>query len=226
MSLTKNLATAFSTRVLNFWFSNNRWSSLDNPPAKCAPNDELDLKRWFFSSKEFDEEIRQNFEHDLPRLMNDEYRYPDDLSHPEQILASIIALDQFPRNIYRNDARAYSFDHKARELSELLISNQADKELPYVERTFIYIPFEHSENLDDQNKCVGYYEQLYEDAKNDPNSNENLLNFLKIYIQFSGQHRDIIKQFGRFPHRNVVLNRPSVESEDAYLRDGGERFGQ
>jgi uncharacterized protein (DUF924 family) len=219
-------AIDFGKRVLNFWFSNNRWSSLDKPPDKSAPIDESVLLRWFGSSEEFDKQIRENFEDDLVRLINNEYRYPDDLNHPEHLLACIIALDQFSRNIYRKDPRAFSYDYKAKELSELLISYQGDKQLPFIERAFIYLPFEHSENLDDQNKCVNYFRELYEDAKNDSSSNESVVNFLKRFIQDAEQHRDIIKQFGRFPHRNAVLNRQSLENEDIYLRNGGERFGQ
>jgi len=219
-------AIDFGKRVLNFWFSNNRWSSLDKPPAKSSPIDESVLLRWFGSSEEFDKQIRENFEDDLVRLINNEYRSPDDLNHPEHLLACIIALDQFSRNIYRKDPRAFSYDYKAKELSELLIRHQGDKQLPYIERIFVYIPFEHSENLDDQNKCVNYFRELYEDAKNDSSSNESVVNFLKRFIQDAEQHRDIIQQFGRFPHRNAVLNRQPLENEDIYLRNGGERFGQ
>jgi uncharacterized protein (DUF924 family) len=224
MSLEK--ALDFRKRALDFWFSNNRWSSLDKPPAKSTPLGELDALNWFSPTKEFDQQVRDNFEDDLPCLLNDEHRYPNDLSQPEHLLACIIALDQFPRHIYRKDARAFSFDHKARELGQLLINHQGDKQLPYVERTFIYLPFEHSENLDDQDKCVKYFKDLYEDAKNDSKTNESLLNFLKQSVKDSEQHRDIIKKFGRFPHRNEVLKRQAFESEDIYLRDGGERFGQ
>jgi uncharacterized protein (DUF924 family) len=216
----------FRNRVLNFWFSNNRWSSLDNPPAKSASIDESDTLRWFDSSKEFDKQVCENFEDDLVRLINDEYRYPGDLNHPEHLLACIIALDQFPRHIYRRDPRAFSFDYKAKELSELLIRHQGDKQLPYIERIFVYLPFEHSENLDDQNKCVNYTRELYEDAKNDPTSNENVLDFIKDSVQDSEEHQEIIRQFGRFPHRNAILKRQSLESEDMYLRNGGATFGQ
>jgi len=219
-------AIAFRNRVLDFWFSNNRWSSLDTPPAKSAPVDESDPLRWFGSSKEFDNQVRENFEDDLAHLINDEYRYPDDLNHPEHLLACIIALDQFPRHIYRRDLRAFSFDYKARELSELFINHQGDKQLPYIERIFVYLPFEHSENLDDQNKSVSYTRELYEDAKNDPTSNENILGFIKDAVQASEHHREIIKQFGRFPHRNAALKRQSIENEDMYLRNGGATFGQ
>jgi uncharacterized protein (DUF924 family) len=226
MSSINTSAIDFRKRVLKFWFSNNRWSSLDNPPAKSAPIDESDGLRWFSPSKEFDKQVRENFEDDLPHLVNDDYRYPGDITHPEHLLACIIALDQFPRNIYRHDARAYSYDYKAKELSKFLIANQSDKQLPYIERAFINLPFEHSENLEDQNIAVEYSQQLYDEAKNDPTSNEDVCNFIKYFVKASKQHQEIIKQFGRFPHRNAVLKRESLENEDIYLRNGGERFGQ
>lgn len=219
-------ASAFRNRVLNFWFEKNRWSSPDNPPNKSAPIDESDILRWFSPSKEFDQQVRENFEDDLIRLINNEYRYTDDVDQPEHLLACIIALDQFPRNIYRRDPRAFAYDYKARELTELLLSHQGDKKLPYIERTFAHLPLEHSENLDDQNKHVSYIQELYEEAKSDATLDENVLGFIKAMCQAAEQHRDIIKQFGRFPHRNTVLNRQSVESEDLYLQNGGERFGQ
>ena len=183
------------------------------------------MKRWFMPSKELDQEIRENFQDDLARLINDEYRYPNDVNHPEHLLACIIALDQFPRNIYRRDPRAFSYDYKAKELSELLINHQGDKKLPYIERVFVYLPFEHSENIDDQNKCSNYVQQLYEETKNDSNSNESILNFIKDVVEASEQHRNIILKFGRFPHRNAILNRPSTENEEIYLRDA-QTFGQ
>jgi uncharacterized protein (DUF924 family) len=219
-------AIAFRNRVLNFWFSNNRWSSENHPPAKSAPIDASDISRWFRSSKEFDTQIRENFEDDLERLVNNEYRYPGDLDHPEHLLACIIALDQFPRNIYRSDARAFSYDYKAKELSELLISHQGDKQLPYVERVFAYLPFQHSENLDDQNRSVNYCQELCKDAKNDSTTSEGVLTFLNQALRSSEEHREIIQQFGRYPHRNAVLNRQTLENEDLYLRNGGAKFGQ
>jgi uncharacterized protein (DUF924 family) len=82
-------AIAFRNRVLNFWFSNNRWSLVNHPPAKSASIDASDMSRWFRSSKEFDTQIRENFEDDLERLVNNEYRYPGDLDHPEHLLACI-----------------------------------------------------------------------------------------------------------------------------------------
>lgn len=223
MSAGKALSIAFRKRVLDFWFSDDRWSQV---PAKCAPAGKADLDRWFESTKEFDQQVREHFEADLPRLVNDEYRYPDDWKEPEHLLACIIALDQFPRNIYRRDARAFAFDDKAKQFSLELIQHQGHKQLPLVERTFVYLPFEHSENLEDQNKCVEYFKDSVEEAKQDPNADESLRNFLQFFIKFSTQHRKVIEQFGRFPHRNAVLQRPSLPEEEAYLKDGGARFGQ
>lgn len=218
-------ARVFTHRVLNFWFGNHRWQH-GQSPSKTAGMDQSDLKRWFSSTKEFDEQVKTNFEDDLTRLMNNEYRYPDDLNQPEDLLACIIALDQFPRNIYRRDRRAFAYDDKAREFSQLLIQTGQDKQLPYVERGFAYLPFEHSENLDDQNTAVGHMQQLYDEASRDPDCQEQLLGFLKEFVKASEQHRGIIEQFGRFPHRNAILNRVSTENEETFLTSGGARFGQ
>lgn len=219
-------AVDFCRRVLNFWFPKGRWASFESPPARTAPIEQADVFRWFKSSPEFDQSIREDFESDLTSLVNDEYRYPDDLNHPEHLLACVIAFDQFPRNIYRGDARAFAYDHKARELSELLMRQQADKQLPYFERTFVYLPFEHSENLDDQDKAVSAYRALYDEASNDPELDPGARDFLRSTVTFAEQHHELIRRFGRFPHRNTVLNRQPTDSEEIYLRDGGERFGQ
>lgn len=218
-------ARVFCHRVLQFWFGNHRWQH-EQPPAKATGIEQSDLKRWFSSTKEFDEQVKLNFEQDLTRLMNNEYRYPEDFNQPEDLLACIVALDQFPRNIYRRDPRAFAYDDKAREFSQLLIKNGQDKQLPYVERGFAYLPFEHSENLDDQNTCVKHMQQLIEDASQDPDCKEELLGFLKEFLKASEHHREIIRQFGRFPHRNAILNRVSKENEEVFLTSGGARFGQ
>ena len=216
----------FRKRVFKFWFSEDRWAVENQPPVKSTPIDESDFPRWFFSSREFDKQVKDNFEEDLPRLINDEYRDPNDPNNPEQLVACIIALDQFPRNMYRHDPRAFAYDWKARELSELLIQTQGDKQLPYAERAFSYLPFEHSENLNDQNRSVEYFKELYKEATNDSTSTDGILIFLKQFLSASDLHRKIIKQFGRFPHRNAVLKRQSLESEELFLKNGGERFGQ
>ena len=93
---------------------------------------DMECNAWFRSSKEFNQQIREHFEAALPRWMNDEHRYPGDLKEPEQLLACIIALDQFSRKIYRHDARAFAFDGKTKQWSVELIQNQADKQLPFI----------------------------------------------------------------------------------------------
>lgn len=216
----------FPRRVLNFWFSNNRWANVDIPPKKSAPIDPADPQRWFSSSKDFDQQIRDQFEGDLNLLINDNYQFINNFQTPEDLLGCVIAFDQFPRNIFRGTSRAFAYDDKAKELSQYLIQNQMDKQLPYLERSLIYLPFEHSENLNDQNQSVNYTQQLYDEAKNDSNVEKNTLDFLKVVVTYAEKHRDIIQQFGRFPHRNRVLNREMTEKEDLYLNQGGDRFGQ
>lgn len=216
-------AIVFCNRVLKFWFGQQRWEQY---PAKAAGIEQVDLKRWFSSTKEFDEQVKENFEEDIKRLLNNEYRYPEDFNQPEHLLACIVALDQFPRNIYRRDPQAFAFDNKARELSQILITNGQDRQLPYIERGFSYLPFEHSENLDDQNTAVEQMRRLYEEASQDPEVKEALLGVLKQFVGATEKHREIVEQFGRFPHRNSVLSRVSSEKEQAFLTSGGARFGQ
>lgn len=227
MATTKSAAIAFRRRVLNFWFSGNRWP-LDGSasPAREAPAHDLDMKRWFGSSKEFDTEVREKFENDMELLMNDKYRYPNDIDEPEHLLACIIALDQFPRNMFRNSARAFAYGYKATQLGCEVINHKADQKLPYLERMFIYLPFEHSECLEDQNLSVNCFKKLFQDADKDSAVGDKLKKLLTMTVGYAEQHQKIIEQFGRFPHRNAVMNRSSTEQEDAYLKAGGERFGQ
>lgn len=226
MATKKSLALAFRHRVLNFWFLNNRWSSEGNRPEIFTPPDPAELRRWFGSSKELDQEIKEKFEEDLSRLMNDEYRYENDRAEPEHLLACIITLDQFPRNIFRSDARAFAYDEKAREIAAELVDNQLDKQLPYIERAFAYMPFEHSENLNDQNRSIASFENLAAEANADPKASEEVRQLTGFFVKFAKEHRETIERFGRYPHRNLVLKRQATEAEEKYLTDGGTRFGQ
>lgn len=227
MSGGKLAAIAFRNRLLNFWFSNNRWSPENQGILnRQKPAEPGDYHQWFMSSKEFDLSVKTNFETDLDLIMNDVYRYEGDIEEPQHLLACIIALDQFPRNIYRRSSRAFVFDSKAKQLSEEMIQRGIDKSLPYVERTFIYMPFEHSENIDDQNLAVQYFEELSAEANQDPETGTNLKQMLTSFVGYAEKHRKIIQQFGRFPHRNAVLNRQSTPQEEEYLQNDGERFGQ
>ncbi|MGI9489982.1 MAG: DUF924 family protein [Geminicoccaceae bacterium] len=164
--------------------------------------------RWYASTDGFDENCRQCFG-DLARRAAD-----DELSHWEETakgaLALCLLLDQMPRNIYRGTPKAFATDTKATALSERAIERGFDRELDLERRKFLYLPFMHSEALADQERSVAISEAL-----NDENA-----------LHWANDHADIIRRFGRFPHRNAVLGRKSTPEEEAFLADGAKSYGQ
>jgi len=135
-------------------------------------------------------------------------------------MALVLLLDQFTRNIFRGDARAFSGDARARAIVKHSIAAGLDVQLPLLYKTFFYMPLEHSESLSDQQHCVDLFEQLLADV--DPPGQT----LVGASLSYAKTHRAVIEKFGRFPHRNEALQRQSTAAELAYLRDGGARFGQ
>ncbi len=160
-------------------------------------------KRWFEKDDGFDAQIRERF---LPvyeaaaagRLS----RWEDD---PESALALTIALDQFPRNMFRGNARSYAADAMARQVAGRALARKFDLDVPRAERGFFYLPLMHSEETADQERCCELYRALGDD---------NALNYALI-------HADIIHRFGRFPHRNAALGRATRPEEQIFLDSGG-----
>ncbi len=130
----------------------------------------------------------------------------DWLNDPIGSLAVVICLDQFPRNIYRGRPEAFIRDHLAIEVTTGAIEKGFDTEMPEGPREFFYLPFMHAENLKAQEVCVGFMRT----RSNNPES-----------LRFAIIHRDIIADFGRFPHRNEILGRESTPEEVAFLEAGG-----
>ena len=122
----------------------------------------------------------------------------------EGALALVIVLDQFPRNMFRGDARTYAADPLARAAANLALKRGYDLDVPEQERGFLFLPFMHSEDIDDQKRCVALYREA---------GDENL--------SHAERHAEIIRRFGRFPHRNAVLGRATTPEEQAYLDGGG-----
>ncbi|SMH62461.1 DUF924 family protein [Azospirillum agricola] len=124
-------------------------------------------------------------------------------------LALCVLLDQVPRNRFRGDPRAFATDAKARAVAEHALANGFDLECTADERIFLYLPFEHHEDIASQGRSVA----LFRDRVGDPET-----------IGFAERHREIIQRFGRFPHRNAILGRPSTAEEEAFLREPGSSF--
>ena len=139
---------------------------------------------------------------------------------PRRRLALILLLDQFPRNIYRRTARAFASDARASALSVGGVHIGADATLDHVERIFFYMPMQHSESLEVQEESVSAFRRLSNEAP------AALRRQFGITLGYAELHCDIIRRFGRFPHRNAVLNRLSTREEQTYLRNTAERFGQ
>jgi uncharacterized protein (DUF924 family) len=158
--------------------------------------------RWFEKDDAFDAEIREKF------LATYEAAARGELAgwevSAESALALVIVLDQFPRNMFRGDARTYATDERARRTANLALKRGYDLDVPEDERSFLFLPFMHSEDLNDQNRCV----ELYRAAKDES-------------LSHAERHRDIIRRFGRFPHRNAMLGRDTTPDEQAYLDGGG-----
>jgi uncharacterized protein (DUF924 family) len=158
--------------------------------------------RWFAKDEAFDAEFRDRF------LAAHEAAAAGALDHwsatAEGTLALVLLLDQFPRNAFRGTPRMYATDAAARRIADAALAAGHDLALEPPLRLFLYLPFGHSERLADQDRAVALTEQLGE-----PNSG------------FARRHRDIIRQFGRFPHRNPILGRQMTEAEQSYLDAGG-----
>ena len=177
--------------------------------AHVAPADILAFwrdagpKRWYTPDEAFDAEVRRRFLGLWQRAAAGElasWQGSDDGA-----LALVIVLDQFPRNLFRDDIRTYASDPLAREVAHRAIDRGVDARIDPALREFLYLPFMHSEHLPDQQRCVA----LFERSGNTDN------------LKYARDHADIVRRFGRFPHRNRILGRATTPEEQAFLDAGG-----
>lgn len=191
-----------TAEVLEFWFG---------PLAPGESPDDEHRSRWFRKSDEFDAEVRERFaptHQELldqgPALLGDGLR---------DRLAAIIVLDQFSRNMFRGQAHMYSGDELAVKLTyELLDRDDFDQLAPH-ERGFVFMPLMHAEDLDCQERCVELCEALDREVGEGSEA-----------AKWAYMHRDIVKQFGRFPHRNEILGRETTSEEAEFLDKPGSSF--
>jgi uncharacterized protein (DUF924 family) len=159
--------------------------------------------KWFSKSDAFDAEIRSRFLPTYEAAAAGHLGSWEDT--PEGALALLLVLDQFPRNMFRADKRAFAADPLARQVADRAIARGFDQKFPPAERSFFYLPFEHSEQLADQERCIALF-QVMGDAE---------------LLKWAELHTDIIRRFGRFPHRNAALGRTTTAEEQAFLDGGG-----
>ncbi len=193
--------------LLNFWFGRLGHDTLP---------DQTHVTRWWQKNPTFDDQVRQQFESTIDAVANSQH--DDWFSDPKGRLAALIALDQFPRNCYRDMPRAFAYDTQALALAKAGIDDQIDKALVPIFRVFFYMPLEHAEDLSAQIQSVELFMQLHRDAS--PAHQSIFAN----YYDFAKQHYDIIARFGRFPHRNAILQRESTAEEIAFLAQPNSGF--
>ena len=185
--------------ILDYWFG-----------ARGSPERGTLRSVWFRKDPQFDEEIRRRFGDLHAAATRGEF----DAWHkaPETLLALVIVLDQFSRNLYRNDPRSWLQDERALGFAKLALVYGNDARIGPVERLFLYLPFEHSENLEDQERAVLLMASLeaFEETRG--------------FTQWAEKHRDVVKRFGRFPHRNAALGRVSTPEEIEFLKEPGSSF--
>jgi alkyl hydroperoxide reductase subunit AhpC/uncharacterized protein (DUF924 family) len=181
------------------------------------PSIEECLNLWFGKSEETDQEIFTRFGADVALASKGHYdHWALDVEHPRLLVALVIMLDQFPRNMYRDTPQMYACDARCRDLVKRGLRVGAGASLRPIERVFLCLVLTHSEALDDQHLCMDEWGQaMTELAPDDP---------LNAFHEIFHRHVAVIKRFGRFPHRNKILQRPSTPSEEDFLENGTFRF--
>jgi uncharacterized protein (DUF924 family) len=193
--------------VLRFWFG-----ELESDGMAAAET----VRRWWTKDPAFDAEIRVRF----GALQRSIARGEDGgwLDTPRGRLAVVIVLDQLSRNMYRGSGEMFSADEIALSVARSAIEAGDEARLATVERTFLYMPFMHSERLEDQERCIELFQALADSLEGEAQQ------AVKSNVGFAVRHRDIVARFGRFPHRNALLGRASTAEEEEFLKQPGSSF--
>ena len=169
--------------VLKFWF------------------EETQPQQWFQKNDSFDKEISERFLVTYDMAKKD--LCAEWTKDADGALALCLVLDQFPRNMFRDTSKAFVTDGKALRIAKEALHRGFDMLLTPVKRKFLYMPFMHSESLDEQNRCVSLFEEMQEEEP--------------LSYDYALRHQEVIEKFGRFPHRNEILGRKSSDAEKEYL---------
>jgi len=187
--------------IHEFWFA-----ALDDE-GMCNPSKHA---LWFTASAETDKHCAERFGHLVDSAIAGELE--DWAATDPGLIALILLLDQFTRNIYRGTAQAFAGDERALGLAQHCIAHGHHQRLPAIHQVFLYLPLEHCENLEVQDECVELFTQLTEITG---------LEKIADFRRYAVAHRDVVEKFGRFPHRNSILGRESTPGELAYLETHG-----
>ena len=196
--MTPDPTTKRAQEILDYWFG-----------REDEPGYGEFREAWFRKDPQFDRQIRDRFEALYEEAAAGELDGWKE--EARSCLALVIVLDQFPRNMYRGDPRSYATDRKAQEIAEYAVDRALDRELPPFQRSFLYMPFMHSENLEHQRRSV----ELFHGLQGSRESGSP---------DYAVRHMEVIERFGRFPHRNEVLGRHTTPEEAEFLAQPGPRF--
>ena len=196
--------------VCDFWFQPSAGQAADAP-----------RREWFQKNEAYDREIAQRFGQEIAQALEGGLHHWD-AEGPQAALARILVLDQFCRNVYRNTPLAFAGDHQALQAALDMIDAGEDQALPPLQRSFVYLPLEHAEDLAMQERCVVLYARMADAERAGAGAATNQA--IASNLDYARRHRDVIARFGRFPHRNAILGRTSTPEEVAYLQQPGSGF--
>lgn len=196
-----------SDSIHDFWFSSH-------PDDAIVSQQKSSL--WWSKKQAVDQEIRDRFELHVEAAARHEL--DEWTTSGRTLLALLLLTDQFPRNMYRNTSRAFAYDALAQAWCLAGLEQGMDRGLRPIERVFFYLPLEHAESVALQERSVQLYTKLFQDV---PAAQADLF---RGYLTFALRHRRIITRFGRFPHRNAILGRPSTPEEVIFLQEPGSSF--
>ena len=202
------MAAELTKKVLNFWFMGMQEGTFEMKM----------MSRWFSSA--LDSEILTNFKQDILNLASEKKLLEEMKREAKSSLAAIILFDQFTRNCFRGTGKQYEYDPLALSIAKHVVESKLVDQLNIAERGFVYLPFEHSEEMENQEMSLKLFTQLAEDAKNGVYEQ-----VAKGFLKYAISHKEIIEKFKRYPHRNALLGRESTKEETEYLENGGETFG-
>jgi uncharacterized protein (DUF924 family) len=200
--------------VLAFWFGADADANTDTGVMA-----ERQSALWWGKNAAVDQAIKARFETTLLAAAGN--RLDDWADTPQGMLALILLLDQFPRNMYRDTAAAFGYDELARQCCHLGLAQGFDQQLPPLQRVFFYLPLEHAEDLDDQEYSLQLFRALARQAAKDDAAGKAAF---EHFLDFADRHHAIIARFGRFPHRNAFLARASTAEEIAFLQEPHSSF--
>lgn len=196
--------------VFDFWFQPAQGQAADAP-----------RREWFQKDEAFDREIAQRFGAQIEQALEGGL-HQWDAEGPQAALARILVLDQFCRNVYRGMPLSFAGDHQALQAALDMIDAGEDKALPPLQRAFVYLPLEHAENMAMQEQSVALFMRMADAERNTASAATS--QGIAGMLDYAQRHREVIRRFGRFPHRNDILGRESTPEEVAFLKQPGSGF--